>query len=117
MRLALVVHPDREAAADLAGEVVAAARGRGIEVLARPADAARIPGAEACRDGFDACDAIVAVGGDGTMLEAVRIGMAAGLPILGVNAGHVGFLTDGIDQLTMAYLICINDGEPVQFLP
>ena len=38
-------------------------------------------------------DVVVAVGGDGTMLEAVRVALEADLPVLGVNAGHVGFLT------------------------
>lgn len=94
MRIALVVHPDREEAADLAAEVVAAAHARGIEVFARSDDAVRVAGASPCEDGFTGCDMILAVGGDGTMLEAVRVGVATGLPVLGVNAGHVGFLTE-----------------------
>jgi len=94
MKLGLVVHPDRENAAELAAVVVAAAKSHGLEVEARPEDADRVPGAARCRDGFTACDAVIAVGGDGTMLEAVRIALGADLPILGVNAGHVGFLAE-----------------------
>lgn len=94
MKIGLVIHPDRESAAKLAGVVVTAARAQGIEVLARPDDADRVVGAIPCSDAFSDCDAILAVGGDGTMLEAVRIAIVADLPILGVNAGHVGFLTE-----------------------
>jgi NAD+ kinase len=92
VRFALVVHPDRESAADIAARLVVAAAGHGIEVRARPEDAARVPGAIASDETPRGDDVIVAVGGDGTMLEAVRIGLAADRPVLGVNAGHVGFL-------------------------
>ena len=37
---------------------------------------------------------IVAVGGDGTMLEALRRSAASGAVALGVNLGNVGFLTE-----------------------
>jgi NAD+ kinase len=39
-------------------------------------------------------DLLVAVGGDGTMLHASRMAAAAGLPLLGVNRGRLGFLAD-----------------------
>ena len=38
------------------------------------------------------CDAILAVGGDGTLLRANMLAIEAGLPVLGVNMGRVGFL-------------------------
>lgn len=41
----------------------------------------------------NAADAVVSVGGDGTVLRAVRLLDGAVKPILGVNAGHLGFLT------------------------
>ncbi len=39
-------------------------------------------------------DLVVTIGGDGTFLRGARIAIAAGCPVLGVNAGRVGFLTD-----------------------
>lgn len=39
-------------------------------------------------------DLIIVVGGDGSMLSAGRIAMEANVPIIGVNRGRLGFLTD-----------------------
>jgi NAD+ kinase len=40
------------------------------------------------------CDAIVALGGDGTMLRAARMIGTSGVPLLGINLGSLGYLTD-----------------------
>ncbi len=37
---------------------------------------------------------IVSLGGDGTFLKASRVGIEIGVPIIGVNLGNLGFLTD-----------------------
>jgi NAD+ kinase len=39
-------------------------------------------------------DLLIALGGDGTMLKAGSICAPVALPILGINMGHVGFLTE-----------------------
>lgn len=38
-------------------------------------------------------DLAVSVGGDGTMLRSLDLVAAAGVPVLGVNVGHLGYLT------------------------
>lgn len=40
------------------------------------------------------CDLIVVVGGDGSLLNAAHIAVSYGLPVLGINRGRLGFLTD-----------------------
>src|SRR5437870_2391570 len=55
---------------------------RGAVVADREKIAARKPGF------------VVVLGGDGTMLAAARAVAAAGIPILGVNLGSLGFLTE-----------------------
>jgi NAD+ kinase len=39
------------------------------------------------------CDLIVSIGGDGTMLAAIRAAVAVELPVLGVSCGSLGVLT------------------------
>ena len=39
------------------------------------------------------CDLVVSIGGDGTMLAAVRAAVAVDLPVLGVSCGSLGVLT------------------------
>ncbi len=40
------------------------------------------------------CDAVVSLGGDGTLLRAMQYAAKADIPIFGVNMGRVGFLTE-----------------------
>ena len=40
------------------------------------------------------CDVLISLGGDGTMLSAARIVGAAGVPIIGVNLGKLGFMAE-----------------------
>lgn len=42
----------------------------------------------------DAADVVVAIGGDGTVLRAAERARSSGVPIIGVNLGHVGFLAE-----------------------
>lgn len=44
--------------------------------------------------GVDEADAMVVLGGDGTILRIAGLAAQYGTPILGVNMGHVGFMTE-----------------------
>ena len=47
---------------------------------------------------MDEADIIVALGGDGFMLQAMRDGLSRGKPIYGMNRGTVGFLMNVYEQ-------------------
>lgn len=95
----LVAHTGRSAALRVARVVVARLENAGIAI--------RVLEPEAAELGFDAAAAVptsaaaaegtemvLVVGGDGTLLRAAELARPAGVPLLGVNLGHVGFLAE-----------------------
>lgn len=56
-------------------------------------------------------DMLISIGGDGTLLSAVHQIGCHGIPVVGINFGHLGFLTtagrDDIDRLAD----CLRDGK------
>jgi NAD+ kinase len=46
------------------------------------------------REFGERADLVIAIGGDGTLLYAARLVARYGVPLLGVNRGRLGFLTD-----------------------
>lgn len=98
-RVGLVVHPKREIDAALRN-TRAWADANGAEVVQ-----IRVSGQErvVADEGEVAdCDLVVAVGGDGTTLHALRVASAVGRPVLGVACGSLGALTavpsDDVDE-------------------
>ncbi|HEV1991737.1 MAG TPA: NAD(+)/NADH kinase, partial [Candidatus Dormibacteraeota bacterium] len=56
--------------------------------------------ATAVTDHLKGCTLVVTLGGDGTFLAGARYAAPRGIPILGVNLGRLGFLTEvEADQL------------------
>ena len=43
---------------------------------------------------YESSDLVIGIGGDGVMLEAARRATPAGIPILGINMGRVGYMTE-----------------------
>src|SRR4029077_6062072 len=50
------------------------------------------------RDVGERADLVIAIGGDGTLLYAARLVARHGVPLLGVNRGRLGFLTEVLPQ-------------------
>lgn len=69
------------------------ARPKATEFASRLAEEIVSAGGEVIA-GDEPPDMVVAVGGDGTMLSAVRIAIGHDVPVLGFNLGTLGFLTE-----------------------
>jgi NAD+ kinase len=96
----LVVHPTKPVGESIA-TITAWAREHGGHVLAREQDRLRVPAdVEVVTDAeFVArVGGLVALGGDGTMLGAMRLVIDRPVPVLGVNHGNLGFLVEVYPQ-------------------
>ncbi|MBQ2955869.1 MAG: NAD(+)/NADH kinase [Clostridia bacterium] len=80
-------------ALEAAERLIEALNQHGIRVGLDEALYARMPRAQADR-GLDGSDLIITLGGDGTLLSGIGEAMRLDAPMLGVNLGHVGFLTE-----------------------
>ncbi|MFA5975462.1 MAG: NAD(+)/NADH kinase [Elusimicrobiota bacterium] len=81
-RVALVYNPDKERARTESARIKRWLRQHHVQVKSGPRVTA----------GMKNVDVMVALGGDGTVLRVARTVAAWGIPVLGVNVGHLGFL-------------------------
>jgi NAD+ kinase len=93
--LGLCVKPDQPQLADLVRQLEKWLTERGVEVVpdeeaGRATDAPAVARSELGR----AVDAVVVLGGDGTLLAVARALGEHGVPLLGVNLGTLGFLAE-----------------------
>lgn len=95
-RLGLIVHRDRPAAAELTRSLIAWLAGSGHEVVMPPTEAFEVDCGHLRADPaeFAALDLVVTLGGDGSILRAVELIGEAGVAILGVDFGQLGYLTE-----------------------
>ena len=111
---ALIGHFAEPRIAESAVAAVAALARRGVAVLV-PADepgdfgaAARaVPRAELAAE----ADFMIAVGGDGTLLHAAHLVVGRDVPLLGINRGRLGFLTDVMPQDVAVGIDAVLDGH------
>ena len=94
----LIVHLGRASAADHARQLAAELAANGHEVRSPAEDAAT-----AALDGVnivdgpafaEGLDLVVSLGGDGSILRALELIGQAGVPIMGVDHGQLGYLTE-----------------------
>ncbi len=88
---------------------------RGVEVLVSadlPAHTATGPYSRVDEQTIGArADLVIAIGGDGTLLYAARLAADRDVPLLGINRGRLGFLTDVMPQDVIASVDAALQGE------
>lgn len=90
-----------------------AAERHGIHVVAAPETAACLgASAHVVKDGWpEALDALLVLGGDGTLLRTVRDLNGRDVPVLGVNCGSLGFLTSVAAEDLERAVDCLISGN------
>lgn len=105
MRLGLVVNREREEAVEFETRFEKAAEVVGCETLALDQESPSTP------PDWDEVDAVVAIGGDGTVLNATRRAMLTGTPVLGINLGTLGFLAEAEPEQLDEVLAALTSGN------
>ena len=88
-RMGVLAHPARPQTAPVAQRIAETLKLRGLDVWQFSQwDETQI------QQQIAGTDMVIAIGGDGTMLHAARVCAPYDVPILGVNMGYLGFLTE-----------------------
>ena len=99
-RIAAIVHDGKPHALGVAEDFIAACAVRGLE--------ATLVAGEDVPDGVEA---VIGIGGDGTVLRAGRLALPRDLPIAGINVGRVGYLAEfAVSEVPAFAEALANDG-------
>ncbi len=101
-RVLLVVNTRRDTAREVAAQFCSSLSAHGIVVRLLREDAVDLGVGEdgvsevvpTAPDPTQGCELVVVIGGDGTILRAAELARGSGIPLLGINLGHVGFLAE-----------------------
>jgi NAD+ kinase len=111
--LGIVLHPRRDSAEAL-NTILRWAATRGVTVLGLAEEVGRLDCGVvlvSAAEMADQADLLVALGGDGTVLRAMRLSDGRRALVLGVNLGKLGFLAEVDIPDLFAALTAISDGD------
>lgn len=103
--IGVLAHPTRPQTAPLAEQIAATLKAQGVTPwLFTQWDANDV------KPHMAGTDMVIAIGGDGSMLRAAHVCAPYDVPVLGVNMGHLGFLTEvpGTDGWEEAIAAVLN---------
>ncbi len=94
MRVALFTRGDLSEKDPTRIRVISTLRSLGVEIVTEEATTRRVGDLATVPGSIPPMDAVVVLGGDGTLLRAVQHLVKEDTPVLGVNLGSLGFLTE-----------------------
>ncbi len=114
MKVAVIPNLTREYALKTTDEVVLQLKKYGAEILIVDYAAEEYSSDDVVFETVDnavkQCDAVIAIGGDGTILHSGKIAALYGKPILGINSGKLGFMA-GLERNELDLLSKLFEGE------
>ena len=82
-KVSIIVHPARDGESESLERIVSLLADDGIEAVLHPT-----------WETVEGSELLLVLGGDGSILRAAELARPSGVPILGINYGHVGFLSE-----------------------
>jgi len=114
MQAFLMPNPEKENAPYCTKTAASVLASCGVSVLIEPQFSALVDSEDAtfvsAAEGLARCDILIAIGGDGTMLHYAKEAVKYDKPMLGINAGRLGFIT-GIEAGRLSQLSRLVTGE------
>ncbi|MFZ5814081.1 MAG: NAD(+)/NADH kinase [Bacillota bacterium] len=96
-KVALVINTDKPLAVEAGQAIVTWLEGRGIQPAIHHEGAVRLNRVDLALPAgksWGEAELLIVLGGDGTLIRAVKMVAPYGVPVLGINTGHLGFLTE-----------------------
>jgi NAD+ kinase len=112
-RIGIITKPHEPRAAELAAQIADWAAEHEINLFVNDRVKDLPPGtfSASAREIADHCDVLMVLGGDGTMIATARLVSGRGTPVLGVNLGTLGYLTEFSAEDAIPALECVIRGE------
>ena len=105
-KVGILFQPKIQAAGDLAGKLETV-----VKDLGASAWVCSSWDEERAIELVDGTELIICLGGDGTMLRAARIANQSSVPILGVNLGRIGFMTELSAEEALEQVPALIEGD------
>lgn len=94
-RIGIHWNSSKELGLEAAQRLIRVLKDRSIQVCVNKSLAEELAMPELCDAcGYSDCDMLIVLGGDGTILRALDYAIPGDLPILGINLGRLGFLSE-----------------------
>ena len=113
MKIALLPNLTRACALEVTKEVCRCLEKLNVAYFFEDEQQAALPPQSICLPSetlLSDCDAVIAIGGDGSLIHAAKKAVAYKKPVLGVNAGNLAFMA-GIEKNELHLLKALMDGS------